>query len=256
MEFSLPRVIALFTDFGWNGPYVGQMHGALLDGGIPVIDLMHDAPCFDQKSAAYLLASLAPRLPEGSLVVAVVDPGVGSHRRGVAILTKKGWFVGPDNGLLAPVARSQGVIGVWEIVWLPEQLSASFHGRDLFAPVAARIATGDASWGKAIEPESLIGWDWPNSLKQIIYVDHFGNLYVGVSADAVQDLAGIRVKGITILKARTFSDVAEGALFWYENSCGLVEIAANKASAAAILGVTLGDQVEVIKAGEMAVVES
>ena len=139
-------MIVMFTDFGVAGPYAGQMKAALaaVAPAVSAIDLMHDAPVFRPKASAYLLAALVRPLPAGTVVLGVVDPGVGSPgRRPVAARAGGRWFVGPDNGLFAIAAQHAGGGEWWEIDWRPERLSNTFHGRDLFAPVAARLALGE-----------------------------------------------------------------------------------------------------------------
>ena len=137
-------MILLFTDFGWQGPYVGQLHLALAQEapGIRVIDLMHDAPAFSPIAAGHLLSALVDRVPAEAVVVAVVDPGVGSARHPLLVEAAGRRFVGPDNGLLAPVTHRYEAVDVRIIEWRPPRLSASFHGRDLFAPAAARLVRG------------------------------------------------------------------------------------------------------------------
>src|SRR5512143_1221602 len=137
-------MILLFTDFGWTGPYVGQMKAVLAAAapGVPVIDLMHDAPAFRPRPAGVLLAALLAEVPAGAVVLAVVDPGVGTARAPLAVSVDGRWLVGPDNGLFAPTLRCDRAAEAWEITWRPARLSASFHGRDLFAPIAASIAAG------------------------------------------------------------------------------------------------------------------
>ncbi|MFQ5468633.1 MAG: S-adenosyl-l-methionine hydroxide adenosyltransferase family protein, partial [Kiloniellaceae bacterium] len=135
-------MIVLFTDFGPTGPYMGQVTGALMRDapGVEIVQLMCDAPAFDPRASAYLLAAYGPDFPEGSVFLAVVDPGVGGPRAPLALQAGGRWYVGPDNGLLAMVARRAGPAArAWEITWRPARLSATFHGRDLFAPVAARL---------------------------------------------------------------------------------------------------------------------
>ena len=139
-------MILLFTDFGTEGPYVGQMKAVLqaAAGPVPVVDLMHDAPAARPKPAAYLLAALLPALPRDAVVLAVVDPGVGGPRDPLAARLDGRFLVGPDNGLFEPSAARAADAAWFRITWRPERLSASFHGRDLFAPVAARLAVGEA----------------------------------------------------------------------------------------------------------------
>ncbi len=240
-------MIVLFTDFGLRGPYVGQMKAVLLRAApdVPLVDLMHDAPAFDAQSSAYLLAALVGAFPAATVFLAVVDPGVGSAgRRPVMLRAGEHWFVGPDNGLFEIVARRQAAPAEWhEILWRPAQLSASFHGRDLFAPVAAALARGEM-------PDSVLlpqrpACDWPQDLAQVIYIDDFGNAMTGLRASQLPGDARLRVGGQTLSRARTFSDVPPGQGFWYENAIGLAEIAVNQGHAARALGLSLRQAVGV-----------
>ena len=241
-------MIVLFTDFGVTGPYVGQMKSVLCQQApmTPVIDLMHDAPTFDPQAAAYLLASLVSEFPHDSVFLCVVDPGVGSDRRPLIAKINERWFVGPDNGLFNIVARhalDTGKVKWWEISWQPERLSASFHGRDLFAPVAAMLANGEAPPGQPVDisPERLR--EWPNDLEKIIYIDHFGNAMTGIRAAVLDDNQIIAAGEQQLYRARTFADVAPGQGFWYENSNGLTELAVNQGRADEILRLKIGDAV-------------
>ncbi|MCB1744675.1 MAG: SAM-dependent chlorinase/fluorinase [Gammaproteobacteria bacterium] len=236
----------LFTDFGRAGPYVGEMHAVLHQqaAGRAVIDLMHDAPRFKPVPASYLLARLLRRLPPGSVTVAVVDPGVGSESRRPVWAEVDGRFlVGPDNGLLDVSLRSAGESSLHEILWRPEGLSNSFHGRDLFAPVAAMLANGSPPCSGPAEHRR--GWDsqWPASLPEIVYVDGFGNLMTGIDASKGEVEQAVRIAERKIWPARTFSDVPVGQLFCYANSLGLLEIAANQGNASERLGVGIGEPV-------------
>lgn len=251
-------MILLFTDFGWAGPYVGQMKAVLARAApdVPAVDLMHDAPAHDPKAAAYLLAALAPETTPGDVVLGVVDPGVGGPRP--AIVAKAGgrWFVGPDNGLFDIVARRGGDVPMaWEIMWRPERLSASFHGRDLFAPIAARIAMGDVPdprpgatpWAESRRRWSVAGRDWPEDLAEAIYVDAFGNVMTGMRAANVSASCQIKTPGGAVLAhADTFSAVPPGQGFWYGNAGGLVEIAINRGRADAVFGLKIGDPVRIV----------
>lgn len=240
-------VIFLFTDFTRDGPYVGQIQAVLAAQapGVPVIDLMQDAPAFAPKPAAYLLAALAADFPEGAICVGVVDPGVGTARPPVVVEADGRRFVGPGNGLFELVARRATAALTRCIGWRPEALSASFHGRDLFAPVAAMLATGSAP-GDLLAPqpaEDIPGADWPDDLPEIIYIDGFGNLMTGLRAGSVPPDATMRAGGAAISPARVFGDAPAAAPFWYANSCGLAEIAVPSGSAAATLGLAIGDPV-------------
>lgn len=233
--------IFLLTDFGSSDLYVGQVKATLLDCAPrhPVIDLLHDVPPYNVKAAAHLLAALFMRIPPGAVVLAVVDPGVGSARGALAVRADGRWLVGPDNGLLSVAAARAAKQESYSIAWRPKKLSESFHGRDLFAPVAAFLARGDrrkARLRKA-RPAVVLG---AVDLAEVIYVDHFGNIVTGLRASALSRDGVLIAKGTRVPHARVFSDVPQGQLFWYENSLGLVELAANAANAQRILGIEPG----------------
>ncbi|NNJ97863.1 MAG: SAM-dependent chlorinase/fluorinase [Gammaproteobacteria bacterium] len=239
-------MIVLFTDFGVTGPYVGQMKSVLCQRAptTPLIDLMHDAPSFDPQAAAYLLSALVSQFPRDSVFLCVVDPGVGSQRKPLIARISERWFVGPDNGLLDIVAQHAlgiGEIKWWEIGWQPAQLSSSFHGRDLFAPVAAMLANGDAPPGRLLDISAERIRRWPSDLEKIIYIDHFGNAMTGIRAANLDNHQTIAVADKRLCWARTFSDVALGQGFWYENSNGLVELAVNQGRADEMLRINIGD---------------
>lgn len=239
-------MLVLFDDFGWEGPYGGQVKAVLHRHApnVPVIDLMHDAPEYEPRGAGYLLAALTPEFPPGAVFITVVDPGVGGKRLPVIMRANDQWFVGPDNGLLDAVARRAGIFDCWEITWQPQHLSSSFHGRDLFAPVAARLVLGaapeDIGCKPLIRDVSDVPEDWP----RIIYIDHFGNLVTGIRASRMQHNKTLAVAGYVISQAKTFSDVKKGEVFWYENSNGLVEIAVNQGYADEELEIEIGDIIE------------
>jgi len=234
--------VFLFTDFGYAGPYVGQMTAAILSRapGAMVINLMHDAPSMRPDLAAYLLAACCRTLPAGAVVVAVVDPGVGGEREALLVKAQGLTLIGPDNGLLSQVP---GIDAVRRIDWRPAVLSPSFHGRDLFAPVAAMTALAEPVPGTAMAAEHMVGSDWPVELPKLLYIDGFGNLMSGISGENAHKNKVISVSGREIRYAETFCRVPQGELFWYVNSLGLVEIAANAGSAAAIVPLALGDRI-------------
>lgn len=233
-------MIALFTDFGPEGPYAGQMQAILAAGapGVPVVSLMHDAPAFNARASAYLLAALIEPFPVPAVFVCVVDPGVGSNRKPLLLKADGRWFTGPDNGLLTVVARRASHAEWHEILWRPKPLSASFHGRDLFAPVAAMLARGELPETRPFTPS--VGMDWPDDPAEVIYIDRYGNAMTGMRAACLDDAAILRIGDARIAHARTFAEAGPGTCFWYENSMGLVEIAANRASAATLLDLGIG----------------
>ena len=244
-------MIVLFTDFGPGGPYTGQMKAVLAREapGIPVIDLADDLPACDPEPAAYLLAAFAPAFPPGAVFVCVVDPGVGSERAPVALSAGGRWYVGPDNGLLAIVARRSDDARWFTITWRPTTLSASFHGRDLFAPVAARIARGEDVPGEPLDGAAVVGIDWPEDRAAIVYIDPYGNAMTGIRATQLAEDAFVVVGARRLGRLRTFSDAAPGAAFWYENANGLAEIAVNRGRADRAVGLKVGAPVSIEAAG-------
>jgi S-adenosyl-L-methionine hydrolase (adenosine-forming) len=242
-------MIVLFTDFGLEGPYTGQVKTVLYRSApaVPVVDLFADAPAGKPKPAAYLLAAYGVWFPPGTVLFAVVDPGVGSTRGAVIVEADDRWYVGPDNGLFELVTRRACAVRTWDIVWRPEGMSASFHGRDLFAPVAAQLARGVLPSEPPRSNEIGRHPDWPDDLPEIVYIDRYGNAMTGLRAALLKERAQLRVSGRELARARTFSDLPPGAAFWYENSNGLAEIAVNGGRADAALGLAVGSPVAVLR---------
>lgn len=243
-------MIVLLTDFGLTGPYTGQVKAvlALAAPGVPVIDLFADAPTFDPRATAYLLATYAGEFPADAVFVCVVDPGVGSERRPLIVRADGRWFVGPDNGVFELVIRrAPQPARAWRIDWRPERLSATFHGRDLFAPVAAALARGGEPPGQALPLDRVRRRDWPDDLPEVVYVDGYGNAMTGLRARAVPDGAALLVAGVRLARARTFADVPRGQAFFYANSSGLVEIAVHCGHAARVLKLAVGTPVELAR---------
>ncbi|MQX36252.1 hypothetical protein GHC57_06945 [Roseospira navarrensis] len=241
-------MIALFTDFGLDGPYTGQMkavlHAAAPD--VPVVDLCADAPLFDPMGAAYLLAALAPILPREAIVVGVVDPGVGSDRGTIMLEADGRWFVGPDNGLFALIARRAETVRAFPAFAAEGAVSASFHGRDIFAPAAARLARGERpDAATALPPGTVDRPDWPDDLDRVVYVDRYGNVMTGRRAWTLKGATDLIAHGRPARRARTFSDVPVGQVFWYENANGLAELAVNQCRADTGLGLKVGDPITV-----------
>jgi S-adenosylmethionine hydrolase len=237
------EMILTFTDFGTRGPYLGQMEMTLrlAAPGVAVIHLLADAPTFDPRASAYLLAAVTDRVPAGSVVLGVVDPGVGGRRAPLVVLADGRWFVGPDNGLFELVTRRAAHARAWEIVWRPDRLSATFHGRDLFAPVAARLALGEAPEAiGCVEVSPPRRPDWPDDLAAVIYLDHYGNAWSGLRETAVATAAVIGVGGLRLSRARTFEDAGAGKAFWHVNSSGLAEIAVSGGRADHLEGIACG----------------
>jgi S-adenosylmethionine hydrolase len=234
-------MIVLFTDFGLQGPYTGQVHARLLQlaPDVPVINLFSDLAAFDVQAAAYLLPAYTPGFPAGTVFLCVVDPGVGGERPAVILKADDRWFVGPNEGLFALVARRAERVECHE---LPPAsgVSSSFHGRDVFAPVAAWLASGQSVDARPVPAGSVEQPGWPNDLFRVVYVDRYGNAVTGIRASQLDTTRVIHVNGHALHAQRTFSDVPAGAPFWYENSSGLIELAVNQGRADEQLGARVG----------------
>jgi S-adenosylmethionine hydrolase len=238
--------IVLFTDFGLEGPYIGQVKTVLRRdaAAADIVDLFADAPTGNPKVAAYLLAAYADWFPAGTVFFCVVDPGVGGARAPLMIEADAKHFVGPDNGLFELVLRRASQTRVSEISWRPEKISPSFHGRDLFAPAAAMLARGTRPAGNPHAP--LRHPAWPDDLAEIVYLDHYGNAMSGLRASTLATDTILSVAaGRRIARAETFSSVPPGAAFWYENSNGLAEIAVNRGRADRSLGLAIGSPIAI-----------
>jgi S-adenosylmethionine hydrolase len=241
-------MVVLFSDFGLSGPYTGQMLAVLhqLAPEAAAISLFADAPPGQPKPAAYLLAAYAGWFPAGTIFLCVVDPGVGGTRRAVVAEADGKLYVGPDNGLFDLALRRAADARLWEISWRPPTLSPSFHGRDLFASVAARLARGEtlATLARPVADRSAER-GWPDDLAEIVYIDHYGNALTGLRGSQIPAPARLAAGGCSIDPAAVFSAVPLGEAFWYVNSNGLAEIAVNRGRANEALGLTVGSAVAV-----------
>jgi len=235
----------LFTDFGSSDIYVGQVKSVLHRHAphATVIDLANDLPPFNVRAAAHLLDALKNVFSDGSVFLCVVDPGVGTAR-GTLVLEADGRrYVGPDNGIMSVVAARAVQTRLWSIAWRPAQLPDSFHGRDLYAPVVARIAAG-ALASDCLRPLPVLGTSFgADDLEEIIYIDHYGNACTGIRAARAPRDTALVAGGRRIDRARVFGDVPQGAALWHENGHGLVEIAVNCGSAAEALQLCVGKPV-------------
>jgi S-adenosylmethionine hydrolase len=236
-------MILLFTDLGWRGPYVGEVEAVLRRAAptVPTVNLMADAPAFNPRAAAHLLAALAEQTECGDVILAVVDPGVGGPRQPLAIEADGRWLVGPDNGLFEPLLRRARDWRCHHIVWRPSVLSSTFHGRDLFAPIAARLALGSEDGLAGTEPTRFP--EWPDDLAEVIYIDGYGNAMTGLRATRLAFDAVLTVAGCRLHHRTTFSSASPKEPFWYVNSSGLVELALNRAGIAPVLGLAIGTPV-------------
>jgi S-adenosylmethionine hydrolase len=248
--------ISLTTDYGTSDGFVAACHGVIarIAPAAHVIDVTHEVPPADVNRGAAVLAQTVPHLPP-SVHVAVVDPGVGTARRGIAIATAGGVLVGPDNGLLPWAADALGgidaVVELTNEKWFLGDVSRTFHGRDVFAPVAAHIAAG-APWGEAgpsvdittvvrlADPVLAYGDGWLES--EVLTIDRFGNVQLA-AGDAMLATLGpeLVVGGLPARLGATFADALPGDLVVLADSAGKVAVAANGGRAAEILTVTPGD---------------
>ena len=239
-------MIVLYTDFGNEGPYLGQIYSVLVQhaGSVPIINLFANAPSFNPVASAYLLAAYCNDFPVNTVFLCVVDPGVGGNRKPVMVEVDGRYFVGPDNGLFNVISMRGSEVKWWEITWQPEKMSDSFHGRDLFAPVVAQIAVGKYPQTRELDAESSIDRSWDKDYPAIIYIDHFGNAISGITVSENHLKRHISVNNHILSYARTFSEAAPGECFWYKNANGLLEIASNQANASNQLNINVGHKIQ------------
>lgn len=239
-------MLFLFTDFGWHGPYVGEVRAVLAraQSATPLVDLMHDAPQFNPLASSYLLAALSRQFQSGDYCLAIVDPGVGNTARQPLVMRADGvTYVGPDNGLFGVIATCAQSCTCSEILWRPPGMSASFHGRDLFAPALVQEMAAQPCAKREFDKSQLTGYGCAVSLGEVIYIDAYGNCITGLRETDLDTASILSVNAEALVYAPTFSTVGKDALFWYINSMGLVEIACNQGNAAARLGLSIGSSV-------------
>jgi S-adenosylmethionine hydrolase len=266
-------VITLLSDYGLDDDFVGICHGVIA-GICPdarVIDITHGVPRHDIRSGALLLRSALPYMPRG-VHVAIVDPDVGAQRRAVALrLADERVLVGPDNGLLMPAAEAGGgIVGAVDIArsrFRLEPVSATFHGRDIFAPVAAQLASGVAfaEVGEPVDAAELVALELPRArlegnmvVAHAVYIDRFGNVQLDLDHEQLIG-SGLRIGHEVALAVRsgavhgaryvrTFAEVGPGELLVYEDADRLLSVAVNHGNAAERLGVTIDDELQIRQA--------
>jgi S-adenosyl-L-methionine hydrolase (adenosine-forming) len=242
-------LITLLTDFGLSDSYVAEVKGELLSRApsAVLVDITHQVPPGDVRAGQYLLARAWHRFPSGTVHLAVVDPGVGTARRALAAEAAGHRFVAPDNGLLSFVPDAARFVSLP----IPEDAAPTFHGRDVFAPAAAALATGtplerlgspitDANHSPLPTPHH----DGTALMGEVVYIDRFGTLVCNIPGAEVEPGVRIRVAGTDVgALRRTFGDVERGTLVAFVGSGGTVEIAVRDGSAARLLGVGVGAEV-------------
>ena len=262
----MARVVTFLTDYGYDDEFVGVCHGVIarLAPEVRVLDMTHGVARHDVRSGALILRRALPYFPPG-VHLAVVDPGVGGERRAVALRTAEEdrLLVGPDNGLLSLAAASfGGAVEAVDVSHSPHRLepvSATFHGRDTFAPVAARLAEGapPAEAGEPMDPANLVALELPRArvegsdvVSHALAFDRFGNVMLGVEHEELTGL-GLRlgdrvvVNGEDARYASTFVDVPPGDLLLYEDAYRALSLAVNRGSAAERLGLDLDAEVRI-----------
>ena len=255
-------MITLLTDFGSRDAYVGIMKGVIASiyPQVQIIDLTHDIPPQDLWAARFNLLNAVPYFPPDTIHGVVVDPGVGTSRRGIAVKTDAGILVGPDNGVMSGVWQRSSIQQAVELsnrdYWRVANPSTTFHGRDIFAPVAAHLARGVSlnSLGKTLSAESLERLELPPVLKKdqeiqgvIQHVDHFGNAITTIPAEEVshRQPESVAVSLTTLPWHSAYGEVEPQQPLALAGSHGWVEIAINQGNAKEHLQLRVGDSVTV-----------
>ena len=255
-------IISLLSDFGHKDPYVAEMKAVILSISpqARIVDVTHDVEKFSIRMGAYALASAAPYFPPNTVHVAVVDPGVGTERRPIIAETRRSLYVGPDNGLLMLAANKEKIVNVYTIdnpKYMLSNVSKTFHGRDIFAPAAAHLATGNkpSDFGPEIHDYVFPEFAKP-SLKQgelvgeVLHIDDFGNIISNILAEDLERagfregdslLVTLASKTLNMLFCSAYGQVPVGAPLALIGSSNFLEVAVNQRSASAIFNVKVGE---------------
>jgi S-adenosylmethionine hydrolase len=263
--FATNGIVTLTTDFGVQDGYVAAMKGIMLgiNPQLTLVDIAHDIAAHDIMEGAFILRNVAQSFPAGTVHLAVVDPGVGSERKPIAMKYRNQLFVGPDNGLFSLVLAGQSAERVVELdqprFWRQESVSATFHGRDIFAPVAARLASGLSlsSAGSPTESMRSLHWALPISDDQgiqgwVVHIDRFGNCITNIERQHFdrqrrdRDFKCYAGSSIIAANSVTYSDVDPGEATVLFNSQDHLEIAIHQGSAANLLGIRKGAPVNIL----------
>ncbi len=259
-------VVTLLSDFGLKDPYVAEMKAVILSISpeARIVDITHEIEKFNIRMGAFVLASVAPYFPLNTVHVAVVDPGVGTKRRPVIVETERGFYVGPDNGLLMLAAHKEGIVKVYHIVnpkYMLSRVSRTFHGRDIFAPAAAHLAAGTSpsEFGPAIRDYVFPEFAKPQAGKgevvgEVLHVDGFGNIISNISAEDLER-AGFRegdsllvrlgAKTLTLRFCSAYGEVPAGAALAIIGGSGFLEVAVNRGSASRTFKAKVGGSFQV-----------
>jgi S-adenosylmethionine hydrolase len=250
------KPIALLSDFGTKDWFVASMKGVILsiNPRAVIVDINHDIPAGDIAAGAFNLLACQALFPAGTVFVSVVDPGVGSCRAAIGIRAGSRYFIGPDNGLFSMITDNyykSEVRSLENTRYFQKEVSSTFHGRDLFAPVGAHLSRGIpfeklGPKMKSIVPLSTIPAAFAvkkNIVGSVIYIDRFGNAITNISSSLANQAGRIRVKGRVIPLCSCYSDVGQGKPVAVIGSCGFVEISVNKGNAAQKMRLKIGDTV-------------
>ncbi len=254
-------IIALLTDFGLADVFVGQMKASLISWlpDVQIIDISHEVTPFNIVQAGFFLAASCRHFPEGTVFLAVVDPGVGTRRRIMLVHDQGRYYFAPDNGLLGMfMVKAQNPV-VYDVTPAEKSVGGTFHGRDLFCPLAARLLRGESpeSFGKPSRAATLLKADWAKPkfkdrslITHVLHIDRFGNCVLSVETAEATDCFA-RWAGVTmahprqepILYASCYGDLAPGQIGAIPNSQGYLELAVNRGSCAKKMGLHIGDMV-------------
>lgn len=258
---GLSPLISLLTDFGSIDSYVSEMKAVILSicPSARIIDISHRVEKFNIRMGAFLLASATSSFPAGTVHVAVVDPAVGSARRPIVVETERSLYVGPDNGLLVPAAQAESILHVYEVTnrsMMRDEVSATFHGRDIFAPAATHLACGSPpnKCGTEITDYVIPSYTQPRSngksvLYEVFHVDGFGNIITNLRRTQLSELnvktgGKVRIslgkKWLSLRHVNTYSDLEENEFGLLVGSHGFLEIACRERSAAKRVGARMG----------------
>jgi hypothetical protein len=256
-------MITLTSDFGLKDPYVAEMKGVILtiNPKTTLIDITHDIEKFSVRKGAFTLASAVPYFPDGTVHLAVVDPGVGTRRRAIVIQAKKSFFVGPDNGLLILAAQNQGIEHVYHLTnskFMLPKVSSTFHGRDIFAPAAAYLEKGvqPSEFGPEVKDPIIpafaqVKHSHVSLTGEVLDIDGFGNIITNINEKDVVckegktvnvELAGISLK---LLFGKAYAQAKRKEPILLSGSHGFLEIALNQTSAAEKFHAKAGDKIKV-----------
>lgn len=263
--FATNGILTLTTDFGTRDGYVAAMKGVMLgiNPDLKLVDVAHEVAAHDIMEGAFILRNVAASFPAGTVHLAVVDPGVGSNRKPIAMKYRNQLFVGPDNGLFSLVLSGHSADQVVELdqprFWRQEKVSATFHGRDIFAPIAARLASGLSlsSAGSPTDSMQSLHWALPISDDQgiqgwIVHIDRFGNCITNIQREQFhsqrrdRDFKCYAGTSIIASNSTTYSDVDPGEATVLFNSQDHLEIAIHQGSAASLLGIRKGAPVNIL----------